>query len=95
MTRDELVQAIIESGGPWSCPDWKICEKMPGCNECAEKQLAYYEKHIKENTLKEFIKRAEKEIDDIYNWDDDDYENGLRDGYQYSILIAEQLKVIL
>lgn len=60
-----------------------------------EELLEEYEKQIKENVLKEFIERAEKERDEIYNWDDDDYENGLRDGYQYSILIAEHLKVVL
>ena len=42
--------------------------------------------------IDDFILKAEEERDNIYNWDEDEYENGMRTGYQYSIEIAEQLK---
>lgn len=50
-----------------------------------------YEKG-KEDTLNDFIEKTEEERDNIYNWDDDDYFIGMREGYQYSIEIAEQMK---
>ena len=40
---------------------------------------------------KKFIEKAEQEKDEIYNWDDDEYENGMKAGYQYCIEIAEEL----
>lgn len=49
-------------------------------------------KQGRKDALNDFIEKAEEERDEIYNWDDDEYENGMRAGYQYSIEIAEQLK---
>lgn len=40
---------------------------------------------------KKFIEKAEQEKDEIYNWDSDEYETGMRAGYQYCIEIAEKL----
>lgn len=47
----------------------------------------------KEDALNDLIEEVKIEIDEIYNWDDDDYFIGMRAGYQYSIEIAERLKV--
>lgn len=47
----------------------------------------------KEDALNDLIEEVKIEIDDIYNWDDDDYFIGMRAGYLYSIEIAERLKV--
>lgn len=47
----------------------------------------------KEDALNDLIEEVKIEIDDIYNWDDDDYFVGMRAGYLYSIEIAERLKV--
>lgn len=44
------------------------------------------------DALNGFIEKAEEERDKIYNWDDDEYENGMKAGYKYSIEIAEQMK---
>lgn len=40
---------------------------------------------------KKFIEKAEQEKDEIYNWDSDEYENGMKAGYQYCIEIAKKL----
>lgn len=88
MTREELIKSIYHG---MNCQN-PNCPTELSCDECIENQVSEYEKQIKEKTLKEFIEMAEKEKDDIYCWDEDDYENGLRAGYQRSIEIAEQLK---
>lgn len=55
--------------------------------------LVEWEKQIRSDTLNDLIEEVKIEIDDIYNWDDDDYFIGMTAGYQYSIEIAERLKV--
>lgn len=79
-------------------------KKIVLCNECkretaSKKQREKRKQEIddayqrgRSDAIEEFIKKAESEIDGIYNWDDDEYENGMKAGYQYSIEIAEQLK---
>lgn len=47
----------------------------------------------KEDALNDLIEEVKIEIDDIYNWDDDEYFVGMRAGYLYTIEIAERLKV--
>lgn len=54
--------------------------------------LVEWEKQIRSNALNEFIGKAEEEMNNVYNWDDDDYFIGMTAGYQYSIEIAERLK---
>lgn len=55
--------------------------------------LVEWGNQIRADTLNDFIEEVKIEIDDIYNWDDDDYFIGMKVGYQYSIEIAERLKV--
>lgn len=55
--------------------------------------LVEWEKQIRSDTLNDLIEEVKIEIDDIYNWDDDDYFVGMTVGYRYSIEIAERLKV--
>lgn len=55
--------------------------------------LVEWGNQIRADTLNDLIEEVKIEIDDIYNWDDDDYFIGMRAGYQYSIEIAERLKV--
>lgn len=55
--------------------------------------LVEWGNQIRVDTLNDLIEEVKIEIDDIYNWDDDDYFIGMRVGYQYSIEIAERLKV--
>lgn len=55
--------------------------------------LVEWGNQIRADTLNDLIEEVKIEIDDIYNWDDDDYFIGMRVGYQYSIEIAERLKV--
>lgn len=47
----------------------------------------------KEDALNDLIEEVKIEIDEIYDWNDDDYFIGMRAGYLYSIEIAERLKV--
>lgn len=54
--------------------------------------LVEWEKQIRSDTLNDFIEKAEEEMNNVYNWDDDDYFIGMTAGYQYSIEIAERLK---
>lgn len=54
---------------------------------CIKRNMEFYNKAIDD-----FITKAEEERDRIYNWDNDEYENGVKTGYQYSIEIAEELK---
>lgn len=54
--------------------------------------LVEWEKQIRSDTLNDFIEKAEEEMNNVYNWDDDDYFIGMTVGYQYSIEIAERLK---
>lgn len=54
--------------------------------------LVEWGNQIRADTLNDLIEEVKIEIDDIYNWDDDDYFIGMRAGYQYSIEIAERLK---
>lgn len=42
--------------------------------------------------IEDFISRAEEERNNLWRWDEDEYENGVKAGYQYSIEIAEELK---
>lgn len=42
--------------------------------------------------LDDAIAKLEEERDAISNWDDDEYYNGLKAGYQYSIETVEELK---
>lgn len=46
----------------------------------------------KEDALNDLIEEVKIEIDEIYDWNDDDYFIGMRAGYQYSIEIAAQMK---
>lgn len=55
--------------------------------------LVEWGNQIRADTLNDLIEEVKIEIDDIYNWDDDDYFIGMKVGYQYSIEIAERLKV--
>lgn len=55
--------------------------------------LVEWGNQIRADTLNDLIEEVKIEIDDIYNWDDDDYFFGMRVGYEYSIEIAERLKV--
>lgn len=55
--------------------------------------LVEWGNQIRADTLNDLIEEVKIEIDNIYNWDDDDYFIGMRVGYQYSIEIAERLKV--
>lgn len=55
--------------------------------------LVEWGNQIRADTLNDFIEKAEEEMHNVYNWDDDDYFIGMRAGYQYSIEIAERLKV--
>lgn len=54
--------------------------------------LVEWGNQIRVDTLNDLIEEVKIEIDEIYNWDDDEYENGMKAGYQYSIEIAEQMK---
>lgn len=54
--------------------------------------LVEWGNQIRADTLNDLIEEVKIEIDDIYNWDDDDYFIGMTAGYQYSIEIAERLK---
>lgn len=42
--------------------------------------------------IDDFISKAEEERNNLWRWDEDEYENGVKAGYQYSIEIAEELK---
>lgn len=55
--------------------------------------LVEWGNQIRVDTLNDLIEEVKIEIDDIYNWDDDDYFIGMTAGYKYSIEIAERLKV--
>lgn len=54
--------------------------------------LVEWEKQIRSDTLNDFIEKAKEEMNNVYNWDDDDYFIGMTVGYRYSIEIAERLK---
>lgn len=66
MTREELSLAIYLADS--ICPDNLECkladeEKFEGgCEECAEKQLAEYEKQIKVDMLDEFLKKLDMHV---------------------------------
>lgn len=55
--------------------------------------LVEWDNQIRSDTLNDFIEKTEEEMNNVYNWDDDDYFIGMKAGYQYSIEIAERLKV--
>ena len=61
---------------------------------CEERRewLNKHDAEVRRKTLEEFISKAEEERDDILNWDDNDFDVGMKIGYQYSIEIAENMK---
>lgn len=64
MTRDELIKAINDNEESWSCPEF-VCHTDDTCLECAEKQLAEYDKQIRDVVIDECIEKLAETEDTI------------------------------
>lgn len=87
MTEEELDRIYDKFDQQCEKQDCKDCKYSP---TFCEFEFAY--ELGKAEALGELIDRTTALMDDIHHWDEDDHENGLRDGYKHSIEIAKEIK---
>ena len=70
MTRENLIDMVYSNEELWSCPVSIKCESNKeeateeACRACAERQVAEYEKSIKNNTIDDIINKIDEEYYD-------------------------------